>query len=212
MEGGREEGWRTSRREAASQTQKNILTYACQEALVVNLHAHIELVHLHLAHHVPVLDQIPFLFPPGSHMARLGALSNVRQNQLEMRWLVAFTAGTAAAAVATLRREGTMQRRDFEEHVAGRIDGRMLGGGCRSDCRGEYQERPMLLLGLQILSDRGSDAGGGVGAGEETARDGVEDHFCVLDEAAGGQKRYQACCECCGVRKDGKPAASTAGF
>ena len=193
MEGGREEGWRTSRREAASQTQKSILTYACQEALVVYLHAHIKLVHLHLAHHVPVLDQVPFLFPPGGHMARLGALSNVRQNQLEMRWLVVFAAaGTAAAAVATLRRKGTMQRRDSEEHVAGRIDGRMMGGGCRSDCRGEYQERPLLLLGLQMLGGRGSDAGGGAGAGEETARDGVEDHSRVLDEAAGGQKEVSS--------------------
>lgn len=124
-------------------------------------------------------------------MARLGALANIRQNQLEMRWLMTFAAAvaaTAATAAFVARRSGertTTQRRDFEEHVAGGIDGRMGGGGYR----GEDQESPLLLLGLQMLGGRGSDAAGGGRAGEQTACDGIEDHFLCSrrgrDEAAG---------------------------
>ncbi len=72
-----------------------------------------------------------------------------------------------------------MQQRDFEELVAGRIDGRMLRGGCLSGHRGEDQESPLLLLGQQMIGGRGSDACRGGRASEEAACDGVEGHTCT---------------------------------
>lgn len=61
-------------------SSSRLLTNTGQVALVVNLHAHVKLVHFHFADHVPVFDHVALRFPPPSEVACFACLTYVRQN------------------------------------------------------------------------------------------------------------------------------------